>query len=480
MAGARYGLVERRRRLAARIALYGSLVVVGSVTVLAHRLLKLPAVRSAETGWSEVAWTEQPAVRLFQQFLRIDTSAETGDEVAGLLYLATPLQAAGIPTHLEQVGARHGLLWAEVEGEDRRALVLLSHVDVEAAHDLANWEHPPFAGVVEPPYIHGRGSFDMKSYIIAQLVAMLELQARHPRPKRSVMLVVIGDEEGGSDLGMRWLLREKPELVRRFWSVLTEGGAVEARNFESIKYWGTEVGQKRFLELIACAPTRQRLEDLRQDIHELSRQPTGLVIEPGIRLFWEGYRSTRDLREFTDILSDPDRLVRDPARYLTLPGYLQAMIRNELVAWPAEPAPGGGWQMRLLFHLLPSADYETQRRRLLPAWMTGGVEIQEIRTPPPATVSPIDHPAMRAIQEEIEDKYGRVPSGPLFLSWTATDSRFLRPLGIPSYGFTPFLILSPETMRMHRPNEKIALPGFADGVDIYAGVVERLAMGEER
>ena len=474
----RYGLVERRRRAAARVALYGSLALVAAATLWARHFLHLPGTGGPETDWIKVDWRARTPVRLLQQYLRIDTTDAAGDELAAALFLSTPLEAAGIPVHIETVG-KHTNLWAVLEGDDPQALVLLSHLDVEPVLAPDEWEHPPFAGVVDPPYIVGRGSFDMKSYTVAQLLALLELRAAHPRPRRSVILLATAAEESGSDLGLRWLLAEHPELFRRSWAVLTEGGIVEARSLESLKYWGVEIGQKRFADVIACAPTKERLLQLRRDVAEFSFHATGLSIDPEVRRFWQVYRASRDLDALRQQLADPDAFLDDPAAFLDLPGYLQSMLRNELIPFPPAEAPGGGWQMRMVFHLLPAADLETARRELLPEWMTAGVALAHRKPPPPAAISPADHPVVHAIDDELRRDYGRRVAGPYFLPWSASDSRFLRPLGIPCYGFAPFLLLTPETERMGRSNEKISLPGLVQGTDLYRRVVARLAMAED-
>ena len=59
--------------------------------------------------------------------------------------------------------------------------------------------------------------------------------------------------------------------------------------------------------------------------------------------------------------------------------------------------------------------------------------------------SPLDDP----VYEDRRDPAGR-PSrarGPacIFLAWTATDARFFRTLGVPTYGFSPFLIMNTDT-----------------------------------
>ena len=469
----RYGLVERRRRAAARLALYSSLALVGAASWTGHHFLHLPG-SGPDTAWVDVDWEEQTPVRLLQQYLRIDTTDATGDELAAALFLATPLEAAGIPVRIE-TGGKHTNVWAEVAGDDPQALLLLSHLDVEPVETPHEWQRPPFSGALEPPYIVGRGAFDMKSYTVAQLLALLELKAAHPRPRRSVILLATAGEESGSDFGMRWLLAEHPELFRRTWAVLTEGGIVEARNLESLKYWGIEVGQKRFAEVVACAPTRERLLDLRRDVIDFGFQPTGLTIDPEVRRFWQVYRSSRDVATLRQALADPEAFAHDPAAFLDVPPYLQSMLRNELVPFPPAESPGGGWQMRMIFHLLPGADLESVRRELLPPWMSAGVTFAQRLPPPAAAISPGDHPVVEAIEAELQHDYHRRVAGPYFLPWSASDSRFLRPLGIPCYGFAPFLLLTPETERMGRNNEKISLPGLVEGTDLYRRVVERLA-----
>jgi hypothetical protein len=53
-------------------------------------------------------------------------------------------------------------------------------------------------------------------------------------------------------------------------------------------------------------------------------------------------------------------------------------------------------------------------------------------------------------------------------------ARLFRREGIPSYGFSPFLVLSTDTVGVGGVNESIALPGYIDGVDLYVDLVRRL------
>ena len=48
------------------------------------------------------------------------------------------------------------------------------------------------------------------------------------------------------------------------------------------------------------------------------------------------------------------------------------------------------------------------------------------------------------------------------------------PSGCLSYGFSPFLIMSTDTLQVDQANERFALPGFVDGVALYGRLVRRL------
>ena len=469
-----YSPFERRRRAIARFALYTGLLVVTVATVTTLWVIGRPKDLGAEVAWSEVNWRHIPAVRLLQQYLRIDSTTLSGDEYAAALFLAGPLEAAGLEVTIERLGERQANLWAVLEGDDPNAIVLHSHLDTEPILTPESWAFAPFSGMLDPPWIYGRGSFDMKSYTIAQLMAVLALAAEQPRPARTVIFLATSSEERGSDLGVRWLLREHPELVSRFWGILTEGGIVEAVNLaEPIKYWGTEFAQKRYVEVIACSSSRERLEAMREDVAGTGRPLTGLELTDEVRDYWEVYAPTRHAAYIRRLLRDPEELLHDSDAVQRLPPYLRAQVRNEVHPFAVEPAADGGFALRLMVHLLPGTDLEETLDQFLPNWVTSGVTIQVVDRPSASGGSPRDHPLFEAVQAEISSAYPGQPVGPLFLPWTATDARYFRLAGIPAYGFSPFYILTPDTMNIGLANEKIALPGFDIGVGLYRRVLER-------
>ncbi|RPH57791.1 M20/M25/M40 family metallo-hydrolase, partial [bacterium] len=405
-----------------------------------------------------------------------DTSETTGDEIAGARFLAARLEAAGIPARIEIVGDRKANLYALLEGKDPRPLVLHNHIDVSSV-DPEEWSFPPFEGRIDLPWIYGRGVFDMKSVAIAQLLAMIDLKRSGVPLERSVLFLATSSEERGSRLGVRRLISLHPEMVRSFWAVLTEGGILEARARDDIKYWGTEVGQRRYADLIVCSGERERLEELSRTIKEWSPAASNadLRVTPEVRAVLAAYAPSRDDGELREVLAHPDELVADQERFRKLAPYAQSMFRNEAVPFPVEEAPGGGYRMLVKLQLLPGVEVDEVREKLVPAWMTHGLSTVLDDPPTARHGSSLEHPAYLAIQETLKERYPDAPVGPWFLPWTATDARFFRAAGVPAYGFSPFLLMSTDTYQVDQANERFSLPGFVDGVEVYRDLVRRLA-----
>ena len=67
--------------------------------------------------------------------------------------------------------------------------------------------------------------------------------------------------------------------------MLTEGGVVEARTSSNIKYWGTENAQKRYIRMLACSGSRERLEALHDDLRAASDRLDHLRVLAPVREF---------------------------------------------------------------------------------------------------------------------------------------------------------------------------------------------------
>jgi acetylornithine deacetylase/succinyl-diaminopimelate desuccinylase-like protein len=425
--------------------------------------------------WLEIDYTELPQVDLLRRYVQIDTSPTTGSELAGAEFLAAELQRIGLTPTIETFGDRHANVWAILEGERPEALVLHNHIDVFPVLDPGAWDFDPFGAEVDQAWLYGRGVFDMKSLAIVQLLALKELVASGRKPEKSIIFLATGSEEVGSELGSRWILEQHPELRSRFWAVLTEGGVVEPMSRTEIKYWGIEFSQKQFATGYFCAPTREELDAIAAQIFVWRESVETLQVTPELETFGPAYAPSRHNPAYRASLENPHRAILDGPGFRKIPAYLQSQFRSEIVPFNPERLPDGSFRMKVIFHLLPGDDLEAARERLLPPWILHDIPFTLAPALGTANASPVDHPAFSALLETIRGAYPETLAGPYLLPWSATDSRFFRAAGIPSYGFSPFLIFSTDTFRVDGTNERMSLPGYMSGFDLYLDAVRRIA-----
>jgi acetylornithine deacetylase/succinyl-diaminopimelate desuccinylase-like protein len=468
--------VARRRRSAARASLYASLLAGCLLLALIYAWMQPSFDFGMATSWNETDWTTYPEVQTLREYIRIDTSnPPEGNPLAGARWFAHQLTLLGLVPTVEEVGGEANV-WAVLEGNSREAVVLHHHIDVDSIPDRGLWEYAPFAAEVDGPWVFGRGAFDMKSVAVAQLFAVRRLLESGRRPERSVILLGTTGEETGSDLGMRWLVREHPELVERFAVVLTEGGAVEGRSMDDLKYWGTEVVQKRLLDVILCGP-RERLEGIPDALRSLGLTGGEPKLVPEVEAFMEAYGPTRDAADLEQMLSDPRALLRDRAAFDRLSRYQRSFFQNQIL--PHRLADRVGFaELRLRLLLLPGEDPRRVVDEMLPAWVRHGVSMEVVDAGAASHGSSPRHWAFEAIDEVMAEERPDVVHGPLFLPLTATDARFLRAAGVTTFGFSPFGVLTSEVMQLRKQgtaNERMHLQGFVHGVELYADVLERLA-----
>jgi acetylornithine deacetylase/succinyl-diaminopimelate desuccinylase-like protein len=465
----------RAARRRSRIALYASLALAGCISALAVRFLnRTAAPEQLSYLWAERDLTKEPSVELFRRYVRIDTSQPNADELAGAQFLADELRKAGLTPIVEDLGNRRANLWAILEGESAEAIVLHNHIDTDPLGDLAKWQHHPLSAHVDGPSIWGRGTFDMKSVAIAQLEAVRSLAASGRKPHRSVIFLATGSEEIGSEMGMRRILAQHPDLKARFWAVLTEGGVVETWDTERVKYWGTEIAQRRLVK-VRYEGKADEIEAFRKTIRRPYRSQGPFVV-PEVREFLSAYAPTRDSAVVRDILADPDRLLREPARLQKLSGIVRSLFFNEAFPEPVREATDGRAYVVVRLLLLPGHETGPALEAMIPAAVTQHLtRTIEEELPGPVPSSPTNHPLFRAIDAVIGAAKPGAPIGPYIVTRSLSDARWLRAAGIPAYGFSPFHVVPSDTLHAGRPNEHFGIVTFLEGVEMYRVLLERVA-----
>jgi acetylornithine deacetylase len=79
----------------------------------------------------------------------------------------------------------------------KNSMALNGHIDVVSIEPVSQWTHDPWGGEIAGNRLYGRGALDMKGGLIANLFALKALNRVGLRPKGTVMLQSVVDEEPG-------------------------------------------------------------------------------------------------------------------------------------------------------------------------------------------------------------------------------------------------------------------------------------------
>jgi acetylornithine deacetylase/succinyl-diaminopimelate desuccinylase-like protein len=190
-------------------------------------------------------------VRLLQELIRLDTVSPPGGETRAAELLRDYLAESGVEAELVAKVPGRGSLVARLPGRGGPSLGFVSHTDTVVA-DPAEWSVDPWSGTLRDGHVWGRGALDMKGQVAASAVAIASLAREGFEPSGDLVFMATADEEVGQDLGLSWLCREHPDLVRVDYAI-NEGAG------ERIT-----VGDRR---LYLCAVAERRSSPFRLRVH---------------------------------------------------------------------------------------------------------------------------------------------------------------------------------------------------------------------
>ncbi len=94
------------------------------------------------------------------------------------------------------------------EGKTDKNLVIITHMDIVPEGDLDEWETDPFDPVFQDGKIYGRGAEDNGQALISSIFAVKALNEAGKKPEYNIKVMIVSDEETGSEYGADYLLRE--------------------------------------------------------------------------------------------------------------------------------------------------------------------------------------------------------------------------------------------------------------------------------
>lgn len=431
------------------------------------------------------------AVEVLKNLIRFDTSNPPGNEMPALSYITGLIRPSGAHVALlPHADGRRGNLIARIccPNPALPALVLLSHIDVVPA-DASQWRHPPFEAVEDNGYIYGRGTVDTKQLTVMQLAAFLSL-CDAGALRRDVYLVVTGDEECGSALGLTHLLAQTLPLgqapirvsdIFRRALVISEGGGFPILAGDSLFYL-VETGQKGCGQATFTfhAPGGVYLTGT-----DALASAAGLVAELHDAVL-DGHTGPV-ARQFEAALCSA--LACDGN---ALPALLSPMMRSILYAMrhnTVTPTLVQGCGLREVsvtcdVRLLPGYDQSDLVRLVAPLAQKWHAQMEIVSFCPgyestaDESLQILEHCLNQALPAT-----GCVPLIP-FLSMGSSDGRFLKPLQASVLGFSPVLATDmtfDQAVRMvHGINERIHRDSLTFGCRVLTHAVRRLSMAAER
>ena len=435
---------------------------------------------------------QQQARDIYKELVEINTVTPTGDTAKAAEAMAARLRAAGFAGADVQVfnpAPRKGNLVARLHGTGaRKPILLMAHLDVVEAR-REDWSVDPFKLLEKDGYFYGRGSGDDKFMAATFVATIIRYKQEGYRPDRDIILLLETDEEIGdmNAVGIQWMLKNHRDLIDAEFA-LNEGGRVGLKNGKALRN-DLQTSEKVFANYSfevknsgghSSLPSKDNaIYRLAEGLSRLSKYDFPVVLNETTRSWLERAAPLEDpqigaaMNSVASGHPDPAAV----ARLSAMPAY-NAQLRTTCVATMLEAGHA--------FNALPQRAQATVNCRILP-----GEPVEEIQktlarvvddnqisvTPTLIDVSskpsPLTPEVVRAVERATAEFWPGIPVIPT-MSAGATDGRFLRNAGIPTYG-TSGLAGDIDDVRAHGKDERVLVKSFNDGQEYLYRLVKALS-----
>jgi acetylornithine deacetylase/succinyl-diaminopimelate desuccinylase-like protein len=425
---------------------------------------------SAPASWAGQDWNAvgDETVRMFRDYLSIDTANPPGDVSVAADFYKRALEEAGASVELHWTDRENGKvnLVSRLKGSgSKRPLMLLNHFDTVPV-DRSGWSVDPFSGIRKDGYIYGRGALDMKNFGIMQLMTMVLLSQNKVDLERDVVLVTVADEEMLGDLGARWVAENLWDDIDAEY-VFDEGGFGTQGFFtnDDRLIFSVGVAEKKvlWLKLIArgteghgsMPPDDNANFILAKALSRLADYQTPEQIIPVVA------EMKNRLGELVDTPYN-NAIRRNTVSLTVLKAYVGEPPKSNVIPDHSEAV--------LDCRLLPDQDPEEFMDELRKVLDDPRIEFEILSAPGESIISPFNTELFRVIERETKKIYPASITLPHLIIY-GTDSRFFRERGAICYGFFPGPVTMEEYGTIHGNDERVREESIRNGIRIYYNVV---------
>jgi acetylornithine deacetylase/succinyl-diaminopimelate desuccinylase-like protein len=467
-------------------------VVIGFFCVLAGGA----AASRAQTN----AGVNEEARSIFQQLIEINTTDSAGNVTKASEAMAQRLLAARFAEKDVIVAGpneRKKNLVVRYHGSgQKKPILFIGHLDVVEAR-REDWTTDPFQFVEKDGFFYGRGTQDMKEGDTILIESFLRLKREGFVPDRDLILALTADEEGGDFNGIDWLIKEHRDWIDAEYCINLDGGEFEMLKGKRVLA-GLQASEKVYadFQLETTNPGgHSSVPGAENAIYELAAallKVQGFVFPLEINDITRNYfaisatlttgQLSADLRSAGKQPLDPDAIKR-----LSANPYYNSLLRTTCVATmlSAGHAPNALPQTaraNVNCRIFPGEEPEHIRKTLehvigdakvsvtvVPEKTADGKLIPIVGVPP----SPLLPELTSSLERTLVTIWPGVPMVPT-MSTGASDGKFLRIAGIPTYGIS-CMFFDMDDHRSHGKDERVGVQDFYDGVEFGYRFMKTLA-----
>jgi acetylornithine deacetylase/succinyl-diaminopimelate desuccinylase-like protein len=459
--------------------------------MLRFLLLLVPAILAAQTRNYAPEPDRQLAREIFKEFIEINTSFTTGSTTPLAEAAAKRLRAAGFADSDIFVGgaAPHKAnLVVRLRGTGaRKPILLLAHSDVVEAK-REDWSMDPFTFTEKDGYFYGRGTGDDKAQAAVWIANLIRYKREGFRPDRDLIVALTADEEGGGPFnGVEWLIKNKRDLIDADFC-LNEGG------------YGDMVGGKKISNNIEVAEKyviNFRLEVRNKGGHSSMPVPDNAIyhlagaldrigkfgfplkVNDVTRAFFSALAKIETGPIKADLAKTAEGDQAAMQRVAAAAAMWNATLRTTCVATQIEAGHAKNALPQLAAANVNCRVHPDETPAQVTAALTrvianGQVTVKidgEANQGPP---SPMRDDILRAANRVTDTMWPGVPLVPQMVMY-ATDGKYLRNSGIPTYGIQGFFLDRDNDVRWHGRDERMAVQSFFEGQTFLYELVKALS-----
>jgi acetylornithine deacetylase/succinyl-diaminopimelate desuccinylase-like protein len=437
---------------------------------------------------------QQLARDIYKQLVEIKSGYTTGSTTPAAEAMAARLKAAGfpdgdiylggaIPTKANLVVRYHG-------SGAQKPILLLAHTDVVEAK-REDWSMDPFQFLERDGYFYGRGTSDDKAQAAIWIANLLRYKREAFKPDRDVIVALTADEEGGGPYnGVDWLIKNKRDLIDAEFCI-NEGGWGEESNGKKLAN-DVQVSEKYVINFrlevhnkgghSSLPVPENAIYHLAGALDRLSRFSFPLKTNDVTRAYFAQMAKIQTGPIHDDLAKVAEASTDAMERVAAASPLWNATLRTTCVATQLE----GGHAMNALPQLaaatvncrvLPEDSIEYVQSTLEKVFADNQVSVKIVAEVTRGPASPLRPDIMRTITRVTDTLWPGVAVIPTMVPG-ATDGRYLRAVGIPTYGVQG-LFMDQNDIRMHGRDERMSVKSFYEGQTFLYELVKTLSNSGE-